>query len=128
MITNIMSEIPVYPENIYRHVLPDNAFINGIFGAMASSPMPYPEDCNTAICGLSRTTGGIKNLPDNGFPWGILYTISTAGCGDDGMRAVTFPLPEGEVVYQLFFNTKSVLYTRAGNWLTGWTAWEKRWG
>ncbi|ECI4646697.1 hypothetical protein IU821_004692 [Salmonella enterica] len=124
MITTITS----VPAHIIRHVLPDGALAAGIFGAMGASEIPLLADCNTAVCGLSKTQSTTKNLPDRNWPWGTVFTVSSEGAGADGLRAVPAVLAPGEVVYQLYFNTKSMLYVRSAVWLTGWSGWVKRWG
>ncbi|ECI4647697.1 hypothetical protein ID80_005076 [Salmonella enterica subsp. enterica serovar Ball] len=116
------------PAHIIRHVLPDGALTAGIFGAQGTSGVPTLTDCNTAVSGLSKTNSATKNLPDRNWPWGTVLTVSSAGAGADGLRALPATLTEGEVVYQMYFNTKSMLYVRSAVWLTGWSGWVKRWG
>lgn len=116
------------PAHIIRHVLPDGALAAGIYGAQGASASPLLTDCNTAVCGQSKTSSATKNIPDHKWPWGTVLTLSSAGAGADGLRKIPAVLADGEVVYQMYFDTKATLYVRSATWLTGWTGWVRRWG
>ncbi|EJC3636973.1 hypothetical protein MYX88_002009 [Salmonella enterica] len=124
----MIAAIPAFPEHIIRHVMPDGALATGIFGATGASMMPTLKDCNTAVCGLSKTNSATKNLPDRNWPWGTMLTVSSEGAGADGLRQISPRLADGEVIWQMYFDTKSALYIRQAIWLTGWSGWVKRWG
>ncbi|HFZ8572530.1 TPA: hypothetical protein ACIPFX_004396 [Salmonella enterica subsp. enterica serovar Birkenhead] len=106
----------------------DPLLIAGLFGSLPSDPMEEVTDFNTAMMGFMRSTKSVPNVPDPGWPWGMVWTISSKGTGLDGKRRIPAVLEPGEVVYQLFYNTPGALYSRGGIWLSGWGEWKMRWG
>lgn len=113
---------------VIQRILPEGALATGIFGAIGSAGTLPLADCNTAVSGLGKTSSATKNVPDRSWPWGIVFTVSSEGAGTEGLREIPAKLDDGEVVYQMYFDTKSNLYVRSATWLTGWSGWVKRWG
>ncbi|EAW0306673.1 hypothetical protein FGJ22_18610 [Salmonella enterica] len=101
--------------------------IAGRFGSMPATPLPEVVDFDAAIVGLMRSTKAVPGTIDSSWPWGGLWTISSAGSGVDGQRSLTSPLMENEVVVQLWYSTANSLYSRVGFGKAGFTPWKKRW-
>ncbi|EIE5007046.1 hypothetical protein K8N77_001158 [Salmonella enterica] len=101
--------------------------IAGLLGSIPAGPMEEATDLNTALMGFMRCTNKVPNVPEPGWPWGMVWTISSKGVGQTGRRYIPAVLEPGEVTYQIFYTTQGALYSRGGIWLTGWGEWKQRW-
>ncbi|EBR5098876.1 hypothetical protein B2O45_01465 [Salmonella enterica] len=105
----------------------DPLAIAGLFGSIPAGSMEVVTDFNTAMMGFMRCTDKVPNVAEPGWPWGMLWTISSKGTGPTGRRYIPAVLEQGEVTYQIFYTTQGALYSRGGIWLTGWGEWKQRW-
>ncbi|EGY1755352.1 hypothetical protein JHS31_002722 [Salmonella enterica] len=110
--------------------LPDinPAQISGRFGALTSGPLEIATDFDTALVGFMRSTKAIPGIPDSTWPWGGVWTVSSAGSGAEGKRSITSPLLDDEIVLQFIYSTAGVLYYRVAFGKAGFTPWQKKWG
>lgn len=102
--------------------------MSGRFGAMTSDPLEIVTDFDAALVGFMRSNKAAPNIPDPSWPWGGIWTISSEGAGMDGIRYLTLPLRDGEIVSQFMYSTAGVLYHRMGFGGAGFIPWQKRWG
>ncbi|HIB1526711.1 TPA: hypothetical protein ACWV6C_002187 [Salmonella enterica subsp. enterica serovar Muenchen] len=105
----------------------DPLAIAGLFGSLPAGPMEEVTNFNTALMGFMRCTYAVLNVPDKGWPWGTVWTISSKGTGPTGKRYIPAVFEQGEVTHQFFYTTQGALYSRGGIWLTGWGNWQMRW-
>ncbi|EGZ5754034.1 hypothetical protein VY487_001670 [Salmonella enterica] len=98
----------------------------GLFGSLPVGEMPVCADANTALIGWEKVTPSTKNHPNAGMQYGILRTIDTLGCGQDGKRRVPVNTVQQEWVYQMALMTNGAVLMRQrinrGNW-SGWVRW-----
>ncbi|EKK3319164.1 hypothetical protein PMI54_004491 [Salmonella enterica] len=99
------------------------AFLSGIFGSMPAGEMANCPDANTALIGWERVMPGTKNHPFQAAQYGVIWTIDTMGCGNDGKRRVPVSTVMQEWVYQLaLMNNNSVMMRQKIN-LSPWGNW-----
>ncbi|EEN6473492.1 hypothetical protein G5W47_005258, partial [Salmonella enterica subsp. enterica] len=84
----------------------DPLAIAGLFGSLPAGPMEVVTDFNTAMMGFMRCTDKVPNVAEPGWPWGMLWTISSKGTGPTGRRYIPAVLEQGEVTYQIFYTTQ----------------------
>ncbi|EMD3042964.1 hypothetical protein VQ366_003953 [Salmonella enterica] len=98
----------------------------GLFGSLPAGEMPECADASTALIGWEKVTPSTKNHPNAGMQYGILWTIDTMGCGQDGKRRVPVNTVQQEWVYQMALMTNGAVLMRQrinkGNW-SGWVRW-----
>ncbi|EKC7217726.1 hypothetical protein OP853_000090 [Salmonella enterica] len=112
----------------------DISKLSGMFGAMSSGEFVTLKDCNLAPVGFCQARHAEPgrpittiNIPPGSNPYAAVMTISSDGAGEDGRRAITSPLRDGEIVMQFYYDTTRSLYTRTGYGKNGFTPWKKQW-
>ncbi|HAG1965804.1 TPA: hypothetical protein G8R56_004062 [Salmonella enterica] len=101
--------------------------MSGRFGAMNAGQLELITDFNTALVGFMYSKKAVPHIPDPSWPWGGVWTVSSEGTGMDGIRYLTSPLMDNEIVLQFLYSTANTLYSRVGFGRAGFTPWQTRW-
>ncbi|EMY3023663.1 hypothetical protein ABCX01_002975 [Salmonella enterica] len=99
------------------------AFLSGIFGSMPAEEMGVCPDANTALTGWERVTADTKNHPSPAAQYGIIWSIDTMGCGNDGKRRIPVNTVMQEWVYQLAMMNNNTIMMRQRINTGAWGPW-----
>ncbi|EDV5020544.1 hypothetical protein ID80_000998 [Salmonella enterica subsp. enterica serovar Ball] len=108
--------------------VPDPAVVAGRWGLLPAGRFPQCDDLDTAMMGYMLVTPDTRGNPQSGeTAFGMAWTLSTMGAGNDGRRSIPVQAVDQEWITQVLFMADGSLYQRVRTNKTAFTTFVKRW-
>ncbi|HAB4051794.1 TPA_asm: hypothetical protein GBY29_18700, partial [Salmonella enterica subsp. diarizonae] len=108
--------------------VPDPSVVAGRWGLLPAGRFPECISLDTAMVGFMLVTPDTTGNPASGEDaYGIAWTLSTMGAGNDGQRCIPERAVDQEWITQILFMADGSLYERVRTNKMAFTKFVKRW-